>query len=133
MNIVRFRTLSTVLAVLLLGACAPAATVDEIGLPAPEAAALDVARVEVHHNVPTAVSATVHLVTPAGTRHRLGNVAPGMTQTLTFEGMLGEGHYRLVAETADGRTLTSPVFSLHPRGVRWDMDLNRVSPVIEGG
>jgi hypothetical protein len=123
------RTTLVVAGMLVLAACGRA-TSGELAQPAP---ALEPTPIVVTHNVPVALSLTVHLVTPSGVRHRLGTVAPGETETFTFDVASG-GDFILVAETSDGRRVQSLRFSmLHQNGVRWDVDANRVMPIFDGG
>jgi hypothetical protein len=60
-------------------------------------------------------------------------VPPGAIATFELNEFPVTGDYRLIAETTTGRAAVSLPFSLqHTNGVRWDIDLNRVTPIIEG-
>jgi hypothetical protein len=105
------RTAIVVAGMLVLAACGRATT-GELAQPAP---ALEPTPIVVTHNVPVALSLTVHLV------------------TFSFDVASG-GDFVLVAETIDGRRVQSLRFSmLHQNGVRWDVDANRVMPIFDGG
>jgi hypothetical protein len=122
------RTMRGVAALLVAGlsaACAPA-IMDDMAMPAPPG----MTAVEVHHNLPAALSIDVFLIAPSGVVQRLGTVAPGGVVTLEMATAPFAGEHRLRAELADGRTRTSPPFIFPAEGaVRWDVDLNTVRPL----
>jgi hypothetical protein len=87
------------------------------------------ATIVVGHDLPAAVSLTVHLIDPTGRVRRLGTVPAGAVVTFPVRDPIVSGDYRLVAETADGRSLSSPGFILTGRDrVRWAPSANTVVP-----
>lgn len=106
-------------------ACAPGTTQD--GDPTPSG---DATTITVVHDVRAATTLTVHLITPTGTRQRLGTVRPGEMGQFELGSGPVSGDYQLVAELADGRTFTSRPFILTGReGVEWSPADNIVTPV----
>jgi hypothetical protein len=117
-----------------LAGCASAPTVDgTFGQPGPAPEQPPTLAIEVRHDVPIATSLAIYLVEPGGIPRRIGRVPPGAIATFELNEFPVTGDYRLIAETTTGRAAVSLPFSLqHTNGVRWDIDLNRVTPIIEG-
>lgn len=82
----------------------------------------------VNELVPT-TALTVHLV-DAGERAMLGTVVPSGQRTFVHHmGEIGEGSFRLIAETGTGREITSEPFTLRAdAAVEWDVQANTVEP-----
>ncbi len=119
------RTLSTVaLALGLATACAPGT-----GGQAPSPSD-GVTTISVIHDVRSATSLTVFLVTPTRAERRLGVVRPGSVERFEFTDPPISGQYRLIARLSNGRTYTSREFILLGRdGVEWSPGDNIVSPI----
>jgi hypothetical protein len=118
---------STVLACAPLGQTGTDGT-QPIGV---DPAAAQTVSIQVDHNLPAALSMTIHLISDTSAPRRLGTVAPGMIGTFQPGNLPIAGEFRLVADVADGRSLTSPRFTLTERGVRWDLASNIVRPRLD--
>jgi hypothetical protein len=71
---------------------------------------------------------TVRLVSSTGARTLLGVIPAGRTTTFRFEESAFAGAYRLVAQPATGRDLSSPAFTLHPGDrIHWTLQVNVVT------
>lgn len=88
--------------------------------------------IQVRHNAPIALSMTIHLIEPDGITRRIGRVGPGETANLQLVAFPATGDYVLLAETPSGHTARSDPFPLlHREGVRWDLEANSITPIIE--
>ena len=83
------------------------------------------ARVVVNNNLVVSSSLSVSIVPDVGVRRLLGNVPPGRTVTLNYDGAT-TGRYRLVGRSTGGRDLVSDPFSFPGGGgqVTWDIQSN---------
>ncbi|MEO6777905.1 MAG: hypothetical protein ABI194_00490 [Gemmatimonadaceae bacterium] len=100
----RLAALGLALSMVSLAACASAGGRTE-GVPIP-------IQLQVINNLRLPTDLTVYAVTRAGNRTLLGGVHPGATTNLTFTPVSFSEPYRLLATTANGRSIRSQSFSV---------------------
>lgn len=91
-------------ATLLLAACVAAGRSRQ--------AVEDQVSIRIENNLRPESEVTVRLISTSGTRRVLGSVSPHTTRTLEYAESPFSGSYRLTAQSADGREVSSQAFAL---------------------
>jgi hypothetical protein len=109
----------------VLAGCGPLAP--SASRPAPDS---DAVVIRVAHDIRSASTLTVYLLTPLGSQLRLGPLRPGGYQEFRLDEEPVSGDYQLVAQLPDGRTFTSRSFILIGRdGVEWSPGADIVTAI----
>ena len=81
--------------------------------------------IQVNNNFTPPDQVTVFITSQTGTKVMLGTVSPGRKGTFNYQPTLASDRFSLLAQTTQGQTMTSQLFTLvDAESVMWDLRSN---------